>query len=331
MATYIRRREFVVTLGSAAAAWPLAARAQQPAMPVVGFLNYPAPHETDNDEAAAFRQGLKEAGYVEGRNVTIEFRRTNTQSELPALAADLIHRQVAVIAVNGSLHPVVAAKAATSTIPIVYAGGADLVKYGLAASLNRPGGNVTGIIALHNELAGKRLDLLHELVPQATTVGYLAGDQRNEATKELTSDMLAAARALGRQVIVLECRNVEDFEPAFATFVERGAGALLVSAFPLAFGNRGKILALAARYKIPAIYSQFPFAYGGGLISYSAAATSHQLGFYYVPQILKGAKPAELPIQRPTKFRLIINLKTAKALGLEFPPTILAIADEVIE
>jgi ABC-type uncharacterized transport system substrate-binding protein len=331
MATYIRRREFVVTLGSAAAAWPLAARAQQPAMPVVGFLNYPAPHETDNDEAAAFRQGLKEAGYVEGRNVTIEFRRTNTQSELPALAADLIHRQVAVIAVNGSLQPVVAAKAATSTIPIVYAGGADLVKYGLAASLNRPGGNVTGIIALHNELAGKRLDLLHELVPQATTVGYLAGDQRNEATKELTSDMLAAARALGRQVIVLECRNVEDFEPAFATLVERGVNALLVSAFPLAFGNRGKILALAARYKIPAIYSQFPFAYGGGLISYSAAATSHQLGFYYVPQILKGAKPAELPIQRPTKFRLIINLKTAKALGLQIPDRLLALADEVIE
>jgi putative tryptophan/tyrosine transport system substrate-binding protein len=327
----VRRREFITLLGGAAAVWPLAARAQQPAMPVVGFLNYPAPHVTDNDEAAAFRQGLKEAGYVEGRNVTIEFRLTNIQSEVPALAADLIHRQVAVIAVSGALHPVVAAKAATSTIPIVYAGGADLVKYGLAASLNRPGGNVTGIIALHNELAGKRLDFLRELLPQATTVGYLAGDQRNEATKELTSDMLAAARALGRQVIVLECRNVEDFEPAFATLVERGAGALLVSAFPLAFGNRGKILALAARYKIPAIYSQSPFAYGGGLISYSAAATSHQLGFYYVPQILKGAKPAELPIQRPTKFRLIINLKTAKALGLEFPPTLLAIADEVIE
>jgi putative tryptophan/tyrosine transport system substrate-binding protein len=331
MAIHIRRREFIFTLGGAAAAWPLAAWAQQPAMPVIGFLNYPASPETNRGDAAAFRRGLKEAGYVEGQNVAIEFRLTNTQSVLPALAADLVRHQVAVIVASGSVGTAFAVKAATSTIPIVYAGGADLVKYGLAASLNRPGGNVTGATFIHNELAGKRLDLLHELVPQATTVGYLAGDQGREATQELTSDMLAAARALGRQVIVLECRNVEDFEPAFATFVERGVGALLVSAFPLAFGNRGKILALAARYKIPAIYSQFPFAYGGGLISYSAAATSHQLGFYYVPQILKGAKPAELPIQRPTKFRLIINLKTAKALGLEFPPTILAIADEVIE
>jgi putative ABC transport system substrate-binding protein len=307
------------------------AHAQQRAMPVVGFLSYPASHETDTGEAAAFRQGLKEAGYVEGQNLAIEFRLTNIQSELPALAADLIHRQVVVIAASGSLHPVLAAKAATSTIPIVYAGGADLVKYGLAASLNRPGGNVTGIITLHNELASKRLDLLHELVPKATTVGYLAGDQHNEATQELTSDMLAAARALGQQVIVLECLNVEDFEPAFATLVERGAGALLVSAFPLAFGNRGKILALATRYKIPAIYSQSPFAYGGGLMSYSAVVTSRELGFYYVPQILKGAKPAELPIQRPTKFRLVINLKTARALGLTVSDKLLALADEVIE
>ena len=288
----MKRREFISLVGGAAA-WPLVARAQQP-MPVVGFLNYPASPETDTGEAAEFRRGLKEAGYVEGQNVAIEFRRTNTQSELPALAA-------------------------------------DLVKYGLAASLNRPGGNVTGIITLHNELAGKRLDLLRELVPQATTVGYFAGDQGNEAQQETTSDMLAAARALGRQVIVLECRNVEDFDLAFATLVERGAGALLVSAFPLAFGNRGKILALAARYKIPAIYSQSPFAYGGGLMSYSAVVTSGQLGSYYVPQILKGAKPAELPIQRPTKFRLVINLKTAKALGLTVPDKLLVAADEVIE
>jgi ABC-type uncharacterized transport system substrate-binding protein len=326
----MRRREFVTLLGGAAAAWPLAARAQQSAMPVIGFLGYPS-LEASRGEAAAFRQGLKEAGYVEGRNVAIELRLTNTESELPALAADLVHRQVAVIVVSGSLHPVIAAKGATSTIPIVYAGGADLVKYGLAASLNRPGGNVTGIITLHNELAGKRLDLLRELVPQATTVGYLAGDQRNEATQELTSDMLAAARALERRVIVLECRHVEDFEPAFATLVERGAGALLVSAFPLAFGNRDKILVLAAHYKIPAIYSQTSFAYEGGLMSYSAAVTTRQLGSYYVPQILKGANPAELPIQGPTKFRLVINLKTAKVLGFEFPPMLLALADEVIE
>jgi ABC-type uncharacterized transport system substrate-binding protein len=325
-----KRRQFISLLGGAAI-WPVAARAQQTAMPVIGFLSYPALLETNRGEAAEFRRGLKEAGYVEGQNVAIEFRLTNTQSELPGLAADLIHRQVAVIAANGSVHPVLAAKAATSTIPIVYAGGADLVRYGLAASLNRPGGNVTGIITLHNELSSKRLDLLRELVPQATTVGYLGGDQQDEATQELTSDMLAAARALGRQVIVLECRSVEDFEPAFATLVERGGGALLVSAFPLAFGNRGKVLALAARYKIPAIYSQSPFAFGGGLMSYSAVVTSRELGSYYVPQILKGAKPADLPIQQPTKFRFVINLKTAKALGLDVPPTLLARADEVIE
>jgi putative ABC transport system substrate-binding protein len=326
----LHRRKFISLLGGAAV-WPVVARAQQPAMPVIGFLSYPASLEPSRGEAAAFRQGLKEAGYIEGRNVAIELRLTNTESELPALAADLVHRQVAVIAATGSLHPVLAAKAATSTIPIVYSGGADLVRYGLAASLNRPGGNVTGIITLHNELASKRLDLLRELVPQATTVGYLAGDQGREATQELTSDMLAAARALERQVIVLECRNAEDFEPAFATLVERGAGALLVSAFPLAFSNRGKILAMAAHHKIPAIYSQSPFAYSGGLMSYSAVVTSRELGSYYVPQILKGAKPAELPIQGPTKFRLVINLKTAKALGLEFPSTLLALADEVIE
>jgi ABC-type uncharacterized transport system substrate-binding protein len=328
---HMRRREFITLLGRAAAAWPLAARAQQPAMPVIGFLNYPASPETNLDEAAAFRRGLKEAGYVEGQNVAIEFRLTNAQSVLPALAADLVRHQVAVIVASGSAHTALAVKAATSTIPIVYAGGADLVKYGLAASLNRPGGNVTGITFIHNELASKRLDLLRELVPQAATVAYLVGDQQNEATQELTNDTLAAARALGRQVIVLECRSVEDFEPAFATLVERGAGALLVSAFPLAFGNRGKILALAAHYKIPAIYSQYPYAYGGGLMSYSAADTIRQVGFYYVPQLLKGAKPADLPIQQPTKFRLVINLKTAKTLGLDIPPTLLALADEVIE
>jgi ABC-type uncharacterized transport system substrate-binding protein len=327
----MKRREFITLLGGTVIAWPLPARAQQPAVPVIGFLNYPASPETNRGVADAFRRGLKEAGYVEGRNVAIEFHITNTQSALPALAADLVRRQVAVIVASGSAHTALAAKAATSTIPIVAAAGADLVKYGLAASLNRPGGNVTGITFLHNELAGKRLDLLRELVPQATTVAYLAGDQQNEATQELTNDMLAAARALGRQVIVLECRSVEDFEPAFATLVERGAGALLVSAFPLAFGNRARILSLAAHYKIPAMYSQYPYASEGGLMSYSTVGTTRQVGFYYVPQILKGAKPADLPIQQPTMFRFVLNLKTAKTLGLEVPPMLHARADEVIE
>jgi putative ABC transport system substrate-binding protein len=332
MIASMRRREFITFLGGVAAAWPLAASAQQPAMPVVGFLSSNSP-EVIVGAVAEFRRGVKEAGYVEGKNVAIEFRWGNGQfARLPPLAADLVRRQVAVIVAEGASPAAFAAKAATSTIPIIIAGGADPVKNGLVVSLNRPGGNVTGITYLHNELAGKRLDLLLKMVPQATTVGYLVGSGLDEMEQEYTSDLLNAARALGREIIILECRGPGDFDAAFGTVVQRQeVGALVVSAFPLAFNNRGRILALAARHKIPAIYPQAPYAFGGGLMSYSAVGTLHQIGFFYVSQILKGAKPADLPVQQPTKFHLIINLKTAKALGLDVPPQLLAIADAVIE
>jgi putative ABC transport system substrate-binding protein len=247
------------------------------------------------------------------------------------MAADLVRRQVDVIVASGGFRSALAAKAATSTIPIVIAGGTDPVKFGLVASLNRPGGNVTGVTAIHNQLAGKRLDLLLNLVPQAMTIAYLVGIQRDEANQEETNGLLAAALVLGRQVITLECSSPADLEAAFATAVERQFGGLVVSAFPLAFNNRSKILALAAQRKIPAIYSQSQYAYGGGLMSYSSVGTMRQAAIDYVARILKGEKPADLPVQLPTKFKLIINLKTANALGLAIPPTMLAIADEVLE
>jgi putative ABC transport system substrate-binding protein len=327
----MRRRTFIAGLGSAAA-WPLPARAQQPGLiPVIGFLDATSP-DAFRVGVAEFRRGLKEAGYVEGRNVTIEYRWAEGQLDrLPRLAADLVARRVAVIVASGTSEAALAAKAATSTIPIVYLGGADPVKYGLVASLNRPGGNITGATTIHNGLAGKRLELLRELVPKATTVGYLVSDQSDQTERDLTSDLLAAARALGRQVIVLECRGDSDFEAAFATLVQRQPCALLVSAFPLAFNNRRKILALAARHKIPAIYPQPQYVREGGLMSYDGVGTLHQIGFYFVPQILKGAKPADMPIQQPTKFRLLINASTAEALGLAIPRTLLALADEVIQ
>ena len=324
----MRRREFITLFGGAAA-WPLTARAQQPAMPVIGFLSQLS---VGRDDVAEFRRGLEEAGYVDGQNVTIEFRLANGRfARLPELAADLVRRQVAVIVAYGAVGSAFAAKTATSTIPIVIAGGADPVRYGLVASLGQPGGNITGVTYILNELAGKRLDFLCDLVPQATTVGYLVGNQRGEAEQQYTSDLLVVARALGRQVIVLECRDDSDFEAAFATLVQRQASALVVSAFPRAILNRKKIVALAALHKIPTIYPQPQYVYEGGLMSYYPVGTLHQVGFDFVTRILKGAKPADLPIQQPTKFSLVINSKTAEALGLTIPRTLLAIADEVIE
>jgi len=324
----IGRRQLIAGLG--AVALPRAAMTQQPTLPVIGFLS-PFSAEVSRAMVAEFYRGLKEAGYVDGQNVAIEFRWGNFQPVLPGLAADLAERRVNVIVAYGSVRAVLAAKFATSTIPIVFAGGYDPIKYGLVSSLNRPGGNITGLTFLSNEIAGKRLDLLSKLVPQVTTYGYLVGDQGAETEQELTNALLSAAGALGRQVIVLECRNVNDFEPAFAALVQRQAGALVVGSFPLAFNHRAKILALATRHEIPAIYAQGHYAYEGGLMSYSGVAGVRQVAFYYVPQILKGAKPADLPVQQPTKFELVINLKTAKALGLTVPETLLATADKVIE
>jgi putative ABC transport system substrate-binding protein len=327
----IRRREFIAGLGCAAAL-PQASRAQQqPAMPVIGFLDTGSP-EAPGGDVAAFREGLKEAGYFEGRNVAIEFRWANNQRGLFEMAADLVRRKVDVIVASGAAGSPVAARTATSTIPIVITGGADPVKYGLVDSLNRPGGNITGLTMIHNQLAGKRLDLLVKVVPQAMTIAYLVNYQRyDEADRADTDDLLATARALGRQIIVIECRSTADLEAAFVTLVERQAGGLIVSAFPLAFNNRNKILALAANHKIPTIYPQSQYAYGGGLMSYSAADTMRQAAIQYVARILKGAKPADLPVMQPTKFELVVNLKTAKALGLEIPRTLLAQVDEVIE
>jgi ABC-type uncharacterized transport system substrate-binding protein len=329
----MRRREFITLLGGAAA-WPLAARAQQPAMPIVGYLSIHSAAE-NRRSMTEFRRGLSEAGYSEGRNIAIEYRWAGDQfPRLPELAADLVRRRVAVLVTTSSLGEVLAAKAATTTIPIVFATAVDPVKYGLVASLNRPGGNLTGVSFLTTEIVSKRLSILRELVPQATTIAFLAGDRRALTFEEQTSDVLAAASSLGRHVSVLEVRGAGEFDAAFSTLIESRAGALVVGAFPLFFNlrNRDTILKLAAHHKIPAIYPSRLFADAGGLISYGVGAgVFRQLAVDYVAPILKGAKPADLPVQQATKFALTINLKTAKALSLEIPATLLAIADDVIE
>jgi putative ABC transport system substrate-binding protein len=330
----MQRREFITLLGGAAAAWPCAARAQQAAMPVIGFLGYgfPGPNSI---LVAAFREGLTQSGYIEGRNVAIEFRWAKFQASLASqLAADLVGRRVAVIVTSGSPYAATAAKAATSTVPIVFAVSDDPVKWGLVASFNRPGGNITGVNFLSAELAGKRLNLLLDLVPQSATVGYLSGPRGSPVFEDLRSSMLEAGHALGREITVLEVRRL-DFEGAFASLFEKRVGALIVGNYTLfsQSRNQNKILELAARYKIPAIYPGRSYVINGGLMSYDsdAQATYRQIGAQYVGPILKGAKPADLPVQQPTKFDLVINLKTAKALGLTISPALLAIADEVIE
>jgi ABC-type uncharacterized transport system substrate-binding protein len=326
----MKRREFITLLGGAVAAWPLVVRAQQPAMPVVGFLDLGSPRLMER-MVAAFRQGLAKAGYVEGQNVAIEFRWADSQSDrLAALATDLVHRQVAVIFTGGWGGTAHTAKAATSTIPIVFAYGGDPVKDGLVAGLNRPGGNVTGVTATNSQLVSKWLSLVGDLIPKATPIAFLSGDSSSIAYEDQKSQMLAAARVQGRQVIVLETRSERDYEMAFKTLVQREAGGLIVG--PFAFRNTNAILALAARNKIPTIYPRRDYVERGGLMSYAAdyADTFRQAGIY-TGRILKGEKPADLPVVQATKFELLINLRTAKALDLTFPPGVLAIADEVIE
>ena len=326
----LRRRQFITLLGGAAAAWPLAARAQQAEMPMIGFLANGRPNPW---LVAGFREGLTEAGYVEGRNVTVEYRWANTQEwRLGELAADLVRLQAKVIIVFGSAAAAFAAKRATPTIPIVLAGGTDPVTYGLVTSLNRPGGNVTGITFISIELSGKRFELLCEMLPQTTTVAYLSGGSTMMFEEEV-NNMRAAARALGRQVIVLKARNDQEVELAFATLVQHPAGALIVGVAPYLEYSGNKILAEAALHKIPAIYPHRGWVFGGGLMSYGANAQTllRQLGVQYIGRILKGTMPADLPVQRPNKFEFVINFKTAKALGLDVPPTLLARADEVIE
>jgi putative ABC transport system substrate-binding protein len=323
----MNRRAFTRLLGGAALALPLAARAQQ-AMPVVGFIRTTS-LASSTHLVTAFRQGLKEAGFVEGQNVAVEYRSAEDQADrLPALVADLIRRPVAVIV--GELPSALAAKATTTTVPIVFATGADPVRAGLVASLNRPGGNVTGVVFFNAVLGSKRLELLRQLVPKATTIAMLVNP--NIYTEGERSDVQAAALAIGQQLIVIDASSDRDIETAFATFIERRVGALLVGSGGFLNTRREWLVALAARHGLPAMYAQREAAVAGGLMSYGASITDayREVGVYS-GRILKGGKPADLPVIQSSKFEFVINLKTAKALGLVFHPQLLATADEVIE
>ena len=326
----MNRREFIAGLGSAAA-WSVVARAQQPAVPVIGFLNAGSPAERTN-LMAAFRQALGEAGYVEGRNVSIEYRWAENQyNRLPALVADLIRRQVTVIATPGSTPAALAAKMATTTIPIVFSSGSDPVRLGLVANLGRPGGNVTGMSFLTNQLVTKQFDLVRELARARPVIGLLVNPNFPD-TEGLMKDAQTAAAALGQKLVVVKASTESDLDLAFTILGQQQIGAVLVPAEPFLFSRREQVVALAARHAVPAIYSLREFVDAGGLMCYGASNVEgwRQVGVY-TGRILKGEKPADLPVQQSTKVELIVNLKTAKALGLTIPETLLATADEVIQ
>jgi putative tryptophan/tyrosine transport system substrate-binding protein len=322
----VKRREFITLLGGAAA-WPLAARAQQPGMPVVGFVR-DVTIDVSDDRVTAFRQGLNEAGFVERQNVAIEYRSDQTD-RLPLVVTDLLRRQVALIV--GNTPAALAAKTATTTVPIVFVTGGDPVGVGLVANLNRPGGNVTGVSFFSVELAAKLLGLLRELRPGAARIAVLV-DPKFPTTERLVSEVRAAASAIGQQIEVLYVSSDREIETAFTALVQRGAGALLWGTGEFLLSQRDRVVALAARHRIPTMYILREYVAAGGLISYAASTTdaNRQAGIY-VGRILKGEKPGDLPVVLPTKFHLVINVKTAKALGVEIPDRLLALADEVIE
>src|ERR1700730_10659520 len=323
----MRRREFITVLGSAAA-WPLVARAQQPAMPVIGFLNSASPGPFAL-LLSAFHEGLKDGGYVEGKNVTVEYRWADGQYDrLPALAADLVRRRVTVIAATGGTTTAQAAKAATTTIPILFIAGANPVGDGLVSSFNRPGGNVTGVSTYTSELVPKRLELLRELVPKATKIAMLVNSENTTDGQDAQNIM----QKVGLPLLVLSARVETECEQEFISATQQGAQALLVSADPFFNSRRTQLVALAARYAVPAALPWSEYAKAGGLMSYgpSIPGAYRQIG-QYVTRILKGAKPADMPVEQPTKFEFVVNLETAKTLGIDVPTSLLLRADEVIE
>ena len=327
----MKRREFITLRGGAAVAWPLAARAQQAAMPVIGYVHSDSPQPVAG-LLAAFREGLRETGYVEGQNVLIEYRwAENDLSKLPELMADLVHRRVAVIATPGSSAAALAAKAATTTIPIVFSLGLDPVQLGLVASLSRPGGNITGVNSMSNELAAKRLGLLRELLPTATRFGVLV-NPKNPTTQSLKKDLDAAAGAIDVQIEFFTATTGTEIDTSFGSLVQRRADAFLVHPDNLFINRRVQLITLAARHGVPAIYPLRPDAEAGGLMSYGTElADAHRQAGIYTGRILKGAKPPDLPVVQPTKFEFVINRQTAKTIDLAVPSTLLARADEVIE
>jgi putative ABC transport system substrate-binding protein len=330
MASRIGRRKFLATLGGAAATWPLAARAQQPVMPVIGFLNTLSPNNLAQGSLDAFRQGLSAAGFVDGQNVSIEYRWAEGHYDrLPALAADLVRRQVSVIAATGGEPAPQVVKAATETIPIVFMANGDPVASRLVASLNRPGGNATGITIFGTMAAGKRLELLRQLMPRAGIVAYLVNPKN---PNQEIDGVLTAAHALIQQVLVLSASSDEELDAAFMAIAQQQVAALLVASDSFFFDRRERLVALVARQLIPALYYLRAFPQAGGLVSYGNSLTDlyRQTGIY-TGRVLKGEKPADLPVIQSTKFEFVINLNTAKTLGLEMPPNLLAFADEVIE
>jgi putative ABC transport system substrate-binding protein len=326
----MRRREFITVSGGAAAVWPLAARAEQPAMPVIGFMAGSAP-EALRQQVAAFREGLKEAGFIEGQNVGIEYRFAEGQLDrFPAFVSDLVRRQVTVF-VAGTPAGAFAAKQANATIPIVFSVGSDPVEIGLVTSLNRPGGNMTGVYQFTAGLEAKRLGLLRELVPNATIIAVLLNPNYSGVETQLR-DVQEAAPRLGAQLVVVRANAESEFNAAFSTIVQQKAGALLVCASPFFNARRQQLVLLAARHAVPAIYEWRDFAAAGGLMSYGTnLAEAYRQAGVYAGRILKGAKTADLPVVQVTKFEFVINLNTAKALGLDIPPMLIARADEVIE